>query len=42
MSMLLKVAAVGTVLWYGALAVYDLPMQKLKAAVAHAPMRAAT
>ncbi len=30
---LMKLAAVGGVLWYGALMVYDLPMRKLEAAV---------
>lgn len=42
MSMLLKVGTVGAALWYSALAIYDLPMQKLKTAVEQAQNRAAT
>ncbi len=33
MLALVKLAALGGVLWYGALTVYDLPMRKLEAAV---------
>jgi hypothetical protein len=32
-STLIKLAAFGAVLWYGGMAVYDLPMRKLEAAV---------